>query len=214
MLFIGGFEHSPNIDAAIRLVRGVMPRVWSELGDVPVTIVGGSTPPEVADWPRRRVEVAGWVPDVGPLFDAARAMVAPLSYGAGLKGKVTQSLADGLPVVTTPIGAEGLNAVDGEQLLIGADDQRAGRPGDPGPHRRRPVGLALERRPAAGRRALVAGVDDRRAQRAPGRARAGRVQQSGVSTVSPRGVPIHRRLRSAAVAAVAGRAAAPSATAG
>jgi GT2 family glycosyltransferase/SAM-dependent methyltransferase len=123
VLFIGGFEHSPNVEGAIRLVRRVMPRVWSELGDVPVTIVGGSVPPAVSALASGRVEIAGWVPDVGPLFDAARVMVAPLSYGAGLKGKVTQSLAMGLPVVTTPVGAEGLHATSGEELLVGADDR-------------------------------------------------------------------------------------------
>jgi glycosyltransferase involved in cell wall biosynthesis len=68
------------------------------------------------------VELAGWVPDVDPLLDSVRASVAPLSYGAGLKGKVTQSLAAGVPVVTTPVGAEGLDAVDGEHMLIGQDD--------------------------------------------------------------------------------------------
>jgi glycosyltransferase involved in cell wall biosynthesis len=68
------------------------------------------------------VEVTGWVQDVDSLIDGARAMVAPMSYGAGLKGKVTQALAAGLPVVTTPIGAEGLPAVDGEHILIGSDD--------------------------------------------------------------------------------------------
>jgi GT2 family glycosyltransferase/SAM-dependent methyltransferase len=122
VVFIGGFEHPPNVDAAMRLVGGVMPRVWRELGDVPVTIIGPLAPPEVQALGSPLVEVAGWVADVDPLFDGAAAMVAPLNYGAGLKGKVTQALAAGLPVVTTPIGAEGLDAVDGEQLLIGTDD--------------------------------------------------------------------------------------------
>jgi O-antigen biosynthesis protein len=123
VVFIGGFEHPPNVDAAVRLVRGVMPRVWRELGDVPVTIIGPLAPSEVQALASPLVEVAGWVADIDPLFDAAMAMVAPLNYGAGLKGKVTQALAAGLPVVTTPIGAEGLDAVDGEQLLIGTDDR-------------------------------------------------------------------------------------------
>lgn len=123
VMFIGGFEHTPNTDATIRLVRRVMPRVWSALGDVPVTIVGGSAPAEVRELASPLVDIAGWVPDVDPVFDQARAMVAPLTYGAGLKGKVTQSLAAGLPVVTTPVGAEGLTGVDHEPLLIGSDDR-------------------------------------------------------------------------------------------
>jgi glycosyltransferase involved in cell wall biosynthesis len=96
--------------------------VWRELGAIPVTIVGSSAPPKVEDLASPLVDVAGWVEEIGPLIDSARVLVAPMSYGAGQKGKVTQSLAAGLPVVTTPIGAEGLAAVDGEQLLIGDGD--------------------------------------------------------------------------------------------
>jgi glycosyltransferase involved in cell wall biosynthesis len=124
VVFIGSFEHTPNIDAAVRLVRGVMPRVWRELADVPVTIIGAEPPAEVTALASPLVDVAGWVRDVEPLLQAAGAMVAPLSWGAGLKGKVTQALAAGLPVITTPIGAEGLDATDGEQMLIGNDDRQ------------------------------------------------------------------------------------------
>ena len=119
LLFVGGFEHPPNIEAALALVQQVMPLVWRECGDVPVTIVGPSAPPQVKALGSSLVDVKGWVQDLDPLLDSSSALVAPLSYGAGLKGKVTQALAAGLPVVTTPIGAEGLDAVDGEQLLIG-----------------------------------------------------------------------------------------------
>ncbi len=121
VLFVGGFEHDPNVDAAVWLVEEVMPRVWSELPEAAVTIVGADAPPEVERLASGLVDVAGWVEDLQPIIDGARAMVAPLRYGAGLKGKVTQSLAAGLPVVTTTVGAEGLDVVDGEHMLI-ADD--------------------------------------------------------------------------------------------
>jgi len=119
VLFVGGFEHPPNVDGALSLVRDVMPLVWRALPETRVTIVGADPPPEVIELSSSLVDVKGWVQDLDPLVNSARALVAPLSYGAGLKGKVTQALAEGLPVVTTPIGAEGLDAVDGEQLLIG-----------------------------------------------------------------------------------------------
>lgn len=122
VIFIGGFEHPPNTEAAVRLVRQVMPIVWRRLGPVPVTIVGGSAPPEVLDLASTQVEVAGWLPEVDSALDGARVMLAPLTWGAGLKGKVTQALAAGLPVVTTSIGAEGLDATDGDQLLVAEDD--------------------------------------------------------------------------------------------
>ncbi len=118
ILFLGGFEHTPNVDAAARLVEDVMPLVWSELGDVEVTIVGSSPPPEVQALASTRVEVAGWVEDLEPLIGRARLMVAPLRFGAGVKGKITQCLAMGLPVVTSSVGAEGLDVVDGQSILV------------------------------------------------------------------------------------------------
>jgi GT2 family glycosyltransferase/SAM-dependent methyltransferase len=123
IVFVGGFEHPPNVDGALTLMRSVMPHVWRELPDVRVTIVGEKPPPEVEALGSSRVQVTGWVADLDPLLDSARALLAPLRYGAGLKGKVTQALSVGLPVVTTPIGAEGLDAVDGEQMLIAEDPE-------------------------------------------------------------------------------------------
>ena len=120
VLFVGSFEHPPNVDAALWLVKGVMPAVWRQLGDVRVSIVGLDPPPEVAALASPLVDVTGWVEDLDPLLRLHRVAVAPIAFGAGQKGKVTQALAAGLPVVTTPIGAEGLNACDGEQMLIGA----------------------------------------------------------------------------------------------
>jgi GT2 family glycosyltransferase/SAM-dependent methyltransferase len=119
VLFVGGFEHPPNVDAATYLIREVMPLVWVVRADVKVTIVGSHAPREVEALATSRVDVRGWVAELEPLLDAARALVAPVRFGAGMKGKVTQGLAAGLPIVTTPVGAEGLDASDGEQMLIG-----------------------------------------------------------------------------------------------
>ena len=123
ILFVGGFEHTPNVDAAIRLVKEVMPAVWRDLGDVQVTIVGSAPPPEVEALASPLVDVTGWVEDLHPLLDSSRLMLAPLRYGAGVKGKITQSLAAGLPVVTTPIGAEGLEDQDEPCMLVAEDPQ-------------------------------------------------------------------------------------------
>lgn len=121
ILFVGGFEHPPNVDAVTYLVREVMPRVWSQAPDVSVTVVGASAPDEVEALAGPRVAIRGWVADLGPLLDSARTMVVPVRYGAGIKGKITQGLAAGLPVVTTSVGAEGIGGVDGENMLIGND---------------------------------------------------------------------------------------------
>jgi GT2 family glycosyltransferase/glycosyltransferase involved in cell wall biosynthesis len=122
VLFVGGYEHPPNVDAAVRLVRNVMPLVWQQHPDVPVTIVGATRGPEVVELGSELVKIAGWVPSLEPILASSRVMVAPLNWGAGLKGKVTQALAAGLPVVTTSIGAEGLEGPDGQHLLVADDD--------------------------------------------------------------------------------------------
>jgi len=119
LMFVGGFEHPPNVGAATRLVLDVMPRVWAELADVRVTIVGTDPPAEVRILASPLVDVTGWVEDLGPR--STRLLVAPLTYGAGLKGKVTQALAAGLPVVTTPVGAEGLDVDEDGPILVGTE---------------------------------------------------------------------------------------------
>jgi glycosyltransferase involved in cell wall biosynthesis len=123
LLFVGGFAHDPNVDAALRLVRVIMPLVWREFPGVGLTLVGGNPPEEVRALASSGVAVPGWVKDLRPLLASSVANVAPLRYGAGVKGKVTEALGAGLPVVTTPLGAEGTGAVDGRDLLIGDDPE-------------------------------------------------------------------------------------------
>jgi GT2 family glycosyltransferase/SAM-dependent methyltransferase len=125
IMFLGGFQHPPNVDCAVHLVRDILPLVRREIGLVPMTIVGSHPPDairalteEVED-----VEVTGFVEDVTPYFSGHRLMAAPLRFGAGINGKITHSLASGLPVVTTSLGAEGLSGVNGEHFLVADDDE-------------------------------------------------------------------------------------------
>jgi glycosyltransferase involved in cell wall biosynthesis len=123
IMFLGGFHHQPNVGAAVQLVRELLPRIRELAGPVPVAIVGTNPPPVVQELAEvDGVEVTGFVEDLAPYFERFRVMAAPLLYGAGVKGKVTQSLAAGLPVVTTPVGAEGLGAQSGRDLMIAEDD--------------------------------------------------------------------------------------------
>jgi glycosyltransferase involved in cell wall biosynthesis len=122
VLFVGGFWHRPNGDAVTWFVEKIWPQVRRQLPECRCRIAGSNPDDEVlalAAVPG--VEILGFVPDLTPLFDSARVFIAPLRYGAGVKGKVGQGLVQGLPVVTTSIGAEGMNLVDGEHALI-ADD--------------------------------------------------------------------------------------------
>jgi glycosyltransferase involved in cell wall biosynthesis len=124
LLLLANYTHEPNADAAIWLVTEIMPRVWERIPNLQITLAGAEPTPAVARLAGDRVRVTGYVPDVRPLFESARLFVAPLRYGAGMKGKIVQSLAHGLPVITTSIGAEGIGIASGENGLI-ADDVRA-----------------------------------------------------------------------------------------
>ena len=121
MLFIGSFHHSPNEDAVHYFVKEILPLIRSELPGVQFLVVGSHMPPSILKLASQDVIVVGYVQDVTPVFDACRLSVAPLRYGAGVKGKVTQSLAWGVPVVATPIAAEGMQMVDGQHLMIASD---------------------------------------------------------------------------------------------
>ncbi|MBX6382995.1 MAG: glycosyltransferase [Microbispora sp.] len=108
LAFIGGYAHRPNVDAALHLVAEVMPAAWAALPSLHCLLVGSDMPREVARLAGPGVKVLGHVPDLREVFARIRCTVAPLRYGAGIKGKVLTSLAHGVPCVMTPIAAEGV----------------------------------------------------------------------------------------------------------
>jgi GT2 family glycosyltransferase len=118
VLFIGNYNHTPNVDAARWLCREIMPLVWQANPTISLTLLGSNPTPEVEALASERVAVPGYVPDVSPYFQSHRVFAAPLRYGAGLKGKIGESLAYGLPVVTTAVGAEGFAFVDERDCLL------------------------------------------------------------------------------------------------
>jgi GT2 family glycosyltransferase/glycosyltransferase involved in cell wall biosynthesis len=124
IVFIGGFEHPPNRDAVLYFAREILPLIRSQVPDAVFQVIGSDPPPQVLDLASEEIEVLGYIPDVAPYFDRARVAVAPLRYGAGVKGKVNQSMSLGVPTVVTPIAAEGMYLVHGENALI-AEDERS-----------------------------------------------------------------------------------------
>ena len=119
LLFVGGFWHAPNRDAIIWFVEELFPALRSQIPDIELKIAGANPGEDViALGEHPGVRVLGYVEDLSPLYINSRVCVAPLRYGAGMKGKVGQSLSYGLPVVTTSIGAEGMGLVNGEHVLI------------------------------------------------------------------------------------------------
>ena len=126
LLFIGGYNHQPNVDAVIWLVREIMPLLWDALPDLVVTLLGSNPPQSVCDLASERVIVPGFVQDhdVAAGFRSARVFVAPLRFGAGLKGKIGQALGFGTPIVSTSVGVEGFGLIHEVNALV-ADDRKS-----------------------------------------------------------------------------------------
>ncbi len=118
LLFIGNYGHRPNKDAVHFFINNIYPLIRDSLPGVMFYVVGSYATDEIMAYNSEDVVVMGYVPDIEPLLKGCRVFVAPLRYGAGIKGKIGSALSSGLPVVTTSIGAEGLGINDREHALI------------------------------------------------------------------------------------------------
>ncbi|MFZ5569091.1 MAG: class I SAM-dependent methyltransferase [Thermodesulfobacteriota bacterium] len=124
VVFIGGFQHRPNVDAVIWFGTEIWPLIRKKLPQVECFVIGKNAPQAVLDLSGGGISILGHVPDIAPRFSACRIAVAPIRYGAGLKGKVVTSLGYGVPCVATTMAVEGTGLRDGEEILI-ADDPAA-----------------------------------------------------------------------------------------
>jgi glycosyltransferase involved in cell wall biosynthesis len=108
IVFVGGFLHPPNVDAALWLGTEIMPLLRRESPGVLLSIVGSTPPPAVRRLAREDIIVTGRVPLIDPFLERAAVVLAPVRLGGGMRVKVLQAMAKGKAVVTTPIGTEGL----------------------------------------------------------------------------------------------------------
>ncbi len=119
LVFVGGFRHPPNVDAVLWFGRDVFPRIRERLPDVRFHCIGAEPPADVLALQQLPgIAVHGHVPDLAPYMDGARVAVAPLRFGAGVKGKVNLSMAHGQPVVATSCAVEGMRLVDGHDVRV------------------------------------------------------------------------------------------------
>lgn len=114
ILFVAGFNHTPNVDGLCWFVDEVLPLVTQVFPDIKLHVVGANAPTAVTDVASDQVIIHGYLSDeeLAQQYRQARMVAVPLRYGAGVKGKVLEALQHGLPLVTTPIGAEGLPDAD------------------------------------------------------------------------------------------------------
>lgn len=123
LLFIGNLGHRPNEDAVHFFMQQIYPLVRESLQAVKVLVVGDKPSAKIFAYNSEQVRIMGYVPDVEPLWQRARVFIAPVRFGAGIKGKVGEAMAHGLPLVTTSIGAEGFGLTNGVNALIEDDPQ-------------------------------------------------------------------------------------------
>lgn len=125
ILFVAGFRHLPNVDAARWFVAEVLPLLRARRPGVRLALVGSSPTAEVRALASTGVEVTGFVSDeeLERWYARSRVAIAPLRFGGGMKGKVLEALRHGLPCVTTSTGVQGLG--DAAEFLPGIDDARA-----------------------------------------------------------------------------------------
>jgi glycosyltransferase involved in cell wall biosynthesis len=110
-----------NHDAALTFLRTCLPELLRRVPEARVRIIGRGETAELRREVERhgdRVSVEGFVPDLGEALAGACALVAPLRFGSGIKIKVLEALAHGVPVLTTPVGAEGIRAGDGTGVVV------------------------------------------------------------------------------------------------
>lgn len=122
LLFIGSFIHTPNLEAVKYLHDKILPILLKELPTLKIDIIGSYAPQEILELNSENFRILGFVEDISEYFNNARLFVAPLAFGAGIKGKIGQSLEFGLPLVTTEIGAEGFDFSPNEKMKIAPID--------------------------------------------------------------------------------------------
>ena len=125
IMFVGGFQHPPNTDAVLWFIGEIFPMVRETIPDLNLYVIGSRVPESIQRLGEHKgVIVTGFVPDISGYLNGCRLSVAPLRYGAGVKGKMNTSMSYGLPVVATTAACEGMFLENGRDVLI-ADDARA-----------------------------------------------------------------------------------------
>jgi glycosyltransferase involved in cell wall biosynthesis len=127
ILFIGAFQHLPNADAVSHFVEEIFPLVKKEISSLKFFIIGGHPPEEIRRLSSEDIIVTGHVSDIDSRLDSCRLSVAPLRFGAGVKGKVLLSLSCGLPVIATSIAAEGMYLTSGKDVMVADTAEEFGR---------------------------------------------------------------------------------------
>jgi len=116
-LFVGNYNYAPNVAAAYELVHEIMPYLMEQVPAAHLALVGRGVPEELSNLGQGSVEIFGQVADVRPYYWEAEALLVPLRHGSGTRLKIIEAMAAGCPVISTSLGAEGLDVVNGVDIL-------------------------------------------------------------------------------------------------
>ncbi len=119
VLILGSLFYPPNVDGAVWFAREIFPRIRAEVPDARLLLIGGRPAPEVVALGREDgVEVTGYVEDLQPYLERTAVMAVPLRFGSGMRVKILDGLAWGLPMVSTSVGCEGIDVTPERDILL------------------------------------------------------------------------------------------------
>jgi polysaccharide biosynthesis protein PslH len=122
--FVGNMGYKPNVEAAKFLVEHIMPLVWRQNPNASLLIAGARPTPEVQRLQSERVHISGWIDDIREAYSQAKCLVAPLFIGSGQQNKILESMAMGVPCITTTLVNNAIKAKNNHEILL-ADDANA-----------------------------------------------------------------------------------------
>lgn len=125
LLFVGNYDYEPNRDAAMVLANTIFPAIQQQIPAAKLQIVGNAPPSELQALVSDSIDITGRVADVRPYLAQATVFVCPLRVGAGIKNKVLEALAMGLPTVATPLSVDGIAVTHNDSVLVASIDQIA-----------------------------------------------------------------------------------------
>jgi GT2 family glycosyltransferase len=124
IVFIGGYNHPPNIDAVLFFINEVWPHLKAVGFSGRFIIAGSDMPDKISSLAADDIIIRGYVPNLSDLFNSCRFSVAPLRYGAGMKGKVISSLSYGVPCIGTSVAIEGTGLIPNDHILVEDDPKK------------------------------------------------------------------------------------------
>jgi glycosyltransferase involved in cell wall biosynthesis len=119
LIFVGGFSHEPNVDGLIWFVQNILPLVRKSIPDIILYVIGSNVTEKIKMFESSNIKILGYLDDIelDSYYKKCKVCIAPLRYGAGVKGKLLEAMYKQIPVITTTIGAEGLPDI-GKCLII------------------------------------------------------------------------------------------------